>query len=373
MLTDTNRLDAYVGALKTCVGPDSIVLDLGAGTGVFSVIACELGAQKVYALEINPLIRLVDEVAREKGYGERLEIVQKLSTQIDLDPKADILVSDIHGGFPLYETGLESIIDARERLLKEDAVIFPAEESVLFAVSQSEQIYRKHVETYLEERHGFKLPSGERLVKNRPFNARSDDEVLLSEPAQFALIDHRTNSRTSFRKELDFEINRPGIAHGLRGWFESRLPGGFSVSNAITEKNSTYSAPFFPFEHPVSVEPRDTVKATINAVYEEGNYIWSWQTKIVGAVKGLPKAEFGQSMMASMVPDTRSALRRSEFYTPGLGIEGEIDKFVLSKIDGANMSGDIADELFERFPGRFASLDKAAERVYFLVERYAEE
>ncbi|QQS41200.1 MAG: 50S ribosomal protein L11 methyltransferase [Acidobacteriota bacterium] len=369
MLTDKARLDAYTGSLRDSVGPDTIVLDLGAGTGVFSVIACLLGARKVYAVEVNPLIRLVEETAKEKGFADRLVVIQKHSSEIELSEKANLLVSDIHGGLPLHESGLESIIDARNRLLTRDAVMLPEAETVFFALSEAEEIYEKHVSVFLREYEGFSLPAADRLVKNRWFSARSDKERLLTGTAIFAEIDHRVNSDTSFASDLRWEVEKSGTAHGFRAWFESRLPGGHSVSNGISANTSTYASPFFPLSFPVAVKEGDVVNARINAVYEDGGYLWSWQTKIEDPA-GLVKAETAQSVIASMIPDSKSALRRSEFFAPALGRQGEIDAFVLSRMDGENLSGDIADEILERFPGEFPTAEKAAERVYALVERY---
>ena len=66
MLSDNKRVSAYSRALKKHITPDSIVLDLGAGFGAFSVIASKLGAKKVYAVETNNSINLGPEFAKKK-------------------------------------------------------------------------------------------------------------------------------------------------------------------------------------------------------------------------------------------------------------------------------------------------------------------
>jgi len=372
MLTDSARLDAYVGALEEIVTPDSVVLDLGAGTGVFSVICCRLGARRVYAVEINPLIKLVQEVVAANGFADRLEIIQKNSKDVELDEKATILVTDIHGGFPLYESSVETIIDARERLLTDDAIILPSREKIFFAVSESEEIYEKQVSRYLKDFHGFKIPASDRLVRNRWFSMRSEREQLLTPPAVFAEIDYKTVEETGFSAEMEWEVTRAGVAHGLRGWFENVLYGDHGVSNSIEAKDSTYASPFFPFESPVTVEEGDTVTAMVSAEYDSGDYAWSWRTVIKNADGSVVKAEFDQTVLASLVVDPAAALARSEYFVPELGKEGEIDSFVLARMDCQNLSGDIADLLKEEFPESFPSFDDALERVYQLSRRYSE-
>jgi len=59
MIADRKRLDEYAEALRRLVTPRSIVLDIGAGTGVMSLLACKLGARRVYAIEPSPVIQIL--------------------------------------------------------------------------------------------------------------------------------------------------------------------------------------------------------------------------------------------------------------------------------------------------------------------------
>src|SRR5437867_10461320 len=97
MLADTPRLDAYVAALKTTVKPGSVVLDLGCGPGVFALLACKLGARRVYAVEPDAVIQLAREAAVANGLADRIEFIQNFSTQITLPEPADIIISDLRG------------------------------------------------------------------------------------------------------------------------------------------------------------------------------------------------------------------------------------------------------------------------------------
>jgi predicted RNA methylase len=44
MVCDRRRIEAYRHALAAVVTPSSVVLDLGAGIGTFTVLACKAGA-----------------------------------------------------------------------------------------------------------------------------------------------------------------------------------------------------------------------------------------------------------------------------------------------------------------------------------------
>ena len=100
MLGDRGRMDAYSAALKQAIRPDSVVLDLGTGTGYFAVLACFLGARHVYAIEPNPAIALGKKLAAHNGVQDRITWYEKYSTDVQLPEKADVIVSDLRGLLP---------------------------------------------------------------------------------------------------------------------------------------------------------------------------------------------------------------------------------------------------------------------------------
>ena len=47
MIANAPRSEPYVEALRTTVTPDSVVLDLGCGPGLFALLAGSFGARRV--------------------------------------------------------------------------------------------------------------------------------------------------------------------------------------------------------------------------------------------------------------------------------------------------------------------------------------
>src|SRR3989442_247493 len=110
MIHDRVRTNAYAEALRTSVNPNSVVLDIGTGSGMLALLACKAGARRVYAIEVSDAIQVGRELAAANGFAERIEFIQNLSTRLTLPESADVIVSDLRGVLPLHEQSLVSII-----------------------------------------------------------------------------------------------------------------------------------------------------------------------------------------------------------------------------------------------------------------------
>lgn len=100
LVRDKVRNAAYEAALARSVGPDSLVLDIGAGTGLLGLMALRAGAGQVVACEMNPATAwMAMDIARANGMADRLRIIAKKSTDLvlgeDLERPADVIVSEI--------------------------------------------------------------------------------------------------------------------------------------------------------------------------------------------------------------------------------------------------------------------------------------
>ncbi|MDH3493387.1 MAG: class I SAM-dependent methyltransferase [Acidobacteriota bacterium] len=369
MLADERRLKPYSEALRKVVSDESVVLDLGSGTGFFSFLAVRYGARKVYAVETNPLIGLSKTLASANLVDEKIEFIKESSTSIELSEKADILVSDLHGTLPFYGKSPASIIDARERLLKPDAHMIPEREKVFFALANFEEFYREKIGDNLGNFGGFDFSSAHHLITDRLLNAYKEDLELYSAPRLFAELDYRTLTDTEFEADLSFEVERDGIINGLRAWFEADLDDEYALSNSPDFPDMVYGAPVLPFPKPVSVSKGDRVDCKISVFEKNEGYSMNWDTSIFDQT-GKNSQRFHQSMLRAVFVPPDEILKQSEYFMPRPTIENEIDLFVLKRFDSETPIGDIADYLLEAYPASFQEFEKAFERVISVVQKY---
>src|SRR5262245_8636062 len=144
LIADERRMRAYEAALARVIRPDSIVLDLGSGSGTMAFLACRLGARKVIAVESDNVVRLARQIAAVNGLAERIEFLHGLSTAMEPPQRCDVVVSDLHGVLPMFGRHIPSIVDVRERWLVDGGVQIPREESIFAAVIESQSVWDKH-------------------------------------------------------------------------------------------------------------------------------------------------------------------------------------------------------------------------------------
>ena len=96
MASEGVRLDAYARALAQVVRPGAVVLDIGAGTGIFSLLAARAGARRVHAVDVNPAIWLLRDVAAENGLSDRIQVHQRSSIGLELPEPVDVVARSIH-------------------------------------------------------------------------------------------------------------------------------------------------------------------------------------------------------------------------------------------------------------------------------------
>ncbi len=285
MIADKARMDPYVYALKAAVKPDSIVLDIGAATGIHALLACKFGARKVYAVEANDAIHLAQELAQENSFAERIEFIHDLSTNITLPQQANIIVSDLRGVLPLFGQHIPSIIDARRRHLAPGGMLIPKRDTFWVALAEGREAYNELVKPW-DSPYGLKMES----AKQHILNSWSDNNTelfklndLLIEPQIWTVLDYTTieNANTS-SPDIIQKAKRDGTAHGLLLWFDAEIAAGIGFSNAPGSEKGTevYGRAFFPLLKPVPIVSGDTIRLNIEAELIDNCYIWRWHTRI---------------------------------------------------------------------------------------------
>ena len=278
MLADAGRTGPYVEALRRLVRPDSVVLDLGCGPGLFALLACKFGARRVYAVEPDDTINLARDAAAANGFADRIEFFPALSTEVSLPERATIIISDLRGVLPWFQQHIPSIIDARVRLLAAGGVLIPRRDVLWAAVVEAADEYKKLLAPWQDRRFDLDLSAGVSKITNTWRKTRIKSDELLTEPVCWARLDYREVASPDVRAEISWRIARTGTAHGVAVWFDTELTDEVGFSNRPGEQEKIYGQGFFPFSRPVAVREGERVNVKLRADLVQGDYVWSWAT-----------------------------------------------------------------------------------------------
>ena len=301
MLKDAPRMKAYVSALRQEVRSDSVVMDLGCGPGVLALMACKLGARRVYAVEPENVIGLAREAAAANGFSDRIEFFENLSTELTLPEPATIIVSDLRGVLPWFQQHIPSIIDARERLLAPDGVLIPHRDLLWAAVVEAPEQYEEIVGPW--QNNELDLSAGARMVTNTWRKTYLKPGQFLTDPVHWTTIDYYEVNSVDICAEISWQATRNGTAHGIAVWFDSELADGISFSNHPAAPQMIYGTGFFPCSNPVDIVESEQINLRLAADSVRNDYVWRWDTDF-------SRVSFKQSTFYG-APLTQALLRKS--------------------------------------------------------------
>ncbi|MDY6781042.1 MAG: 50S ribosomal protein L11 methyltransferase [Cyanobacteriota bacterium] len=373
MIADSRRMDAYVGALQQAIKPDSVVVDIGTGTGIFALLACQLGVRKVYAIEPSNWVEVARELAKENGYSDRIEFIQTLSTGATLAERADVIISDLRGILPLFGQHIPAIIDARSRFLKPDGVLIPLRDR-LFAtlVEQTPELDKFYTSPWEEQPMGCNLQSARRFIRNTWQKANLSASQCLVQPICCLTLDYATIERPNFSAELNWTLQQSGVACGLALWFDATLAENVEFSNAPGQPELIYGQAFVPWLTPLPLKCGDRVSVKLQANLVGREYVWRWHSRVFdGENLTQPKANFEQSTFASQPLSLASLRKRANDFIPKLNSDGEIAQFILKLMGEGRSVGEIARALTHEYSSAFPNLSSALRHAGEFSQKYS--
>lgn len=360
MIADRPRTAAFIQAMRATIRPGAVVMDIGTGPGIMAVLACELGARKVYAIEPSEVIQLAREIAVANRCADRIEFFEELSTKVAIPVRADVIVSDLRGVLPLFEHHIPSIADARRRFLAPGGTLIARKDRIWAAVVDAPKEYGKIVDAWEGNPFGQDLSAAKRKMLHEFRKARVTPSQFLTEPQLWATLDYATIENPDVRGKLQWKAKREGTGHGILVWFEMELCDGVTLSSGPESPETVYGSAFFPWLAPVSLAAGQNLCVELEAKLLDNDYFWRWTTQIESAEKaGETVARFEQSQLLSAVVSLSKLHKTASEYVPQLSEEGLIRRMALDLMDGKSSLEEIARRLTDEFPSRFSRWQQA--------------
>lgn len=272
MMNDRMRNDAYFAALAAAVKADAHVLEIGTGSGLLAMMAAKLGARQVTTCEaVTGIAEMARTIVADNGFTPPVTVVNKMSTKmeigVEMDAKADLLVSEILSNEFLGEGVLSSIEDAKRRLLKPDAAIIPARGGIQFALFGGADI-EKNVR--VDDVYGFDLSKFNTIVPRKQNVTRNDLDIeLLSEDICAFFFDFVETDQfpSSEKKSIEVPVRKAGRCCGIIQWIRLEMDDAVVFENHPSIKNPASGWQYCVFVFPTAIDVLPGQIATISAAH----------------------------------------------------------------------------------------------------------
>lgn len=353
MILSEPRMGAYARALQSAVKPGCVVVDIGAGTGIFSLLAARYGAGHIHAIEPDASIEVAREMAHANGVADKITFHRQLSTQVHLDRKADVIVSDLRGVIPVFQHHIATIVDARSRLLAAGGALIPLRDTIYACPVEDESLYAGNDKPWQSNAYDLDLREGRKYVIQNWTKAQFDNSALRAAPQTLATLDYATIAEPNIVSRMRWPIARRCTLHGIGVWFDADLGFGEQFSNAPSQPLLIYQRAFFPLEKALAVEPGDELQVEMQAWLVDNEYVWRWKSSLVAA-DGTARATYDQSTLLAAPLSLESLRRMDSKFAPEASSSTEVLQHLLTVFDGKATLEEMARALAARFPARFA-------------------
>jgi predicted O-methyltransferase YrrM len=222
---DAARNDAYAAALGKLLRGGDTLLEIGAGTGLFAMLAVRAGAARVISCERDPAVAdAARAVVARNGLADRITILTRDSRDLrlgaELEQPADALVWDNLSNNLIGAGGPETVADARRRLLRPGACIVPGRVEIRAALARDLAPHKRA----MDEAQGFDLSSFNRLRRTNLRIPWSELE-LASEPATLFDYDFQSGEAPPLATRAEVRAHG-GQADGIVQWLRFHLAPG---------------------------------------------------------------------------------------------------------------------------------------------------
>ena len=253
--------------------PGDIVVDLGAGTAIFGLLACRAGASRVYVVESTGMMEVARALAAANGVADRMAFIRTHSSEMILPERADVLVGDFAGHMGFEAGVFESYAHVRP-WLKPDARVIPSSITI-HAAAVEHEIGHREATFWREPVAGFDIQPVLQWSLNTGYPRELEPRHVLS-TGTISTTAPTLSAPALLHLAGDVTMARAGTLHGIGGWFSAAMAPGVTMTNAPGDPSRIFRRNvFLPLGTPVPVAAGDTARLDIRIRPADMLVAWS--------------------------------------------------------------------------------------------------
>jgi protein arginine N-methyltransferase 1 len=257
MLGDRRRIAAYDRALGQTVTTGDVVVDVGAGLLVLSLLALRHGAGHVYALEGDPATAfLAGQIVKNNGLEDRITVIEGDARLARLPAKADVLVAEMMGNLGPEEEMAAIVAAVARNNLRPGALLIPQR---LVTRVQAVELAAEGWGVWRDDMCGYSLSTVREYASGRAqLHFFNQPPRLLSDAAVIA--DSRMGESDRSRSgTIALPVTNVGTLHAMIGYFTASLAPEVELSNFPSYPGCNWAVCVWPMQY-TDVVPGDEIR-----------------------------------------------------------------------------------------------------------------
>lgn len=304
LIADRVRIAAFQKALAGVIRRgETVVVDIGTGTGLLAFLAAKLGAKKVYAYEMNE-IGAVAEKLKALNKLRNVELIPGRSTEIIDPPRGDVVVTETLGNFALEEFLVETMNDVRARHVKPGGVLIPASVEQFAAPVIAPRLFEE-LSAWDRIGYGLDFAPARVMSLNNVYIRNVPPKELLDgggSAVRWDRVDFDKPNRMTRKGDARWTVGSPVTVYGLAVWWSADLVPGVTLATSPLEAPTHWEQLYFPALEPLRLAAGEALVASIHTKSsEEGGTDIAWSLAVQSA-KGRERDRQSLSLAKGFLP-----------------------------------------------------------------------
>lgn len=186
------------------------------------MFAAQAGARHVYAVDCSAIAVQAKQIVALNGFEDRITVIQGKLEEIDLPVEnVDVILSEWMGYCLLYESMLDTVIDARDKWLVPGGIIFPDKAYMYLTAVEDGNVKRERMD-FWDDVYGFDMSPIKEVALKEPVIDVVDPKALVTDCVPILKLDILTCTKEdlAFTASFKLEAQRNDFIHGLVAYFE---------------------------------------------------------------------------------------------------------------------------------------------------------
>jgi protein arginine N-methyltransferase 1 len=266
MLKDTARTTAYLDAIarNPSLFHRKVILDVGCGTGIFSLCAAKSGASKVYGVEHSSIMESAHQIVDANSLADKIHLIYGDIDKTTVPEPVDVILSDWMGYSLFHATMLPSVISARDRYLKPTGTMFPSR-AMMFIAGIEDAAYRAKKIEFWDNVYGFSYAPIKKWALVEPLVDSCPADRMITEECKLIDLNLNTCGPDVLNVDAVFELvpEMCETMHGFVVWWTTLFEGPeeqIELSTSPERERTHWSQTIYYLEEPLDITPNVRIR-----------------------------------------------------------------------------------------------------------------